>query len=1175
MENSVTPPKCPGCQQPLAPGRAQGLCPRCLLARAALATETAGDPPSIAVPELSAVAAAFPQLEVLEFIGRGGMGVVYKARQKSLNRLVALKLLAPERVTDPQFAGRFEREAQALAQLSHPNIVTIHDFGVAAPPRTPEANAQPAFYFLLMEFVDGVNLRQAMQAGRFTPEQALAIVPPVCGALQFAHERGIVHRDIKPENLLLDKEGRIKIADFGIAKMLGVADGRRRGDESPTAARELAGEGKMDQSLLASAPTQVTAAGTPHYMAPEQRERAGQADHRADIYSLGVVLYELLTGELPGARLEPPSHKVQLDVRLDEIVLRALAVQPELRFATAAEFRTQLDTVATTLHHGPGAAPRPESIPRLLKSASGLLTTPENLTTLEGQFFIRRARGQLLLDEHRLTHACDRGTTVIPLASIRDVSIGQYPATMNPAGIDLLSVTYEDQGGLKQVYVSPMDGWFALPSTWNARVADWHAALRNAVTRATGKEPAETPRGQVAVPKGHGGIKAFMMVAYAVPMLTVFLLLTLTRGTPGTHNPALAALLVLAMLGGGYFGQRLVWRFFQGTEPAAASASSPWSRVIGTLLLLGGLLLGGGLIASRKAQAHAEAQGTAVKLQGATEQTANLRAQLAEWNRRTANSQDETQQSRDQIGRSRLQRELAATTQRSQELERTLAKGVPKPDPSGALLAAFPLVLGGLWLLLRRGAAASPDTKPRRWMQWLGGGCLLLGLPLGGFGAWIAVQIAQDSSWNPAPAEAFVTFAVWLGSAVLVVGGLVLLAFARSAGGHRGGAGTLPIALLAALVSGALVLTTLSPRGIRRFALPVAPRITAFSTEPVRVDDNVIIMNLRTTVTDGAAELHVTLTGPPPSGKALAELAVRRPGLPATLVRSGEPTGNRPRQQLAEGSTVWQVGFLFPTAAAAEETFRGLSAQELGELEPGTLDLFETIASDGNRYRAELRIGSPAPHDPQWVSMAGTSSRTASSVSLAWEATVGSTGLLHCLFGTNASTVPLVTPSPARGHQVRLELTRLDGDRSRLEVLLPSATATQEIPGDFETLANELLGSAYFSLKGTRGEEFELCRFNGEPLTVQLLQNPTTMSGRPKLAVMPLLLLLPVGLAALTVVAVVLAVRRRWGGVMAVVLLVVAGVMFLGIVLTTAFYVRAGVRALPGSPAVVPSEVRP
>jgi predicted Ser/Thr protein kinase len=264
------------------------------------------------------------------------MGVVYKARQKSLDRLVALKLLAPERVHDPQFALRFGREARALAALNHPNIVTIHDFGQAG-----------GFYFLLMEFVDGVNLRQAMKAGRFTPEQALAIVPPVCEALQFAHEHGIVHRDIKPENLLLDKDGRVKIADFGIAKMLNTDD--------------------ADAGVAESQP-----AGTPQYMAPEQKAHRA-TDHRTDIYSLGVVLYEMLTGELPATNLQPPSRRVQIDVRLDEIVLRALESKPELRFQTAGEFRTRVETL-TEAASGPkerGTA-TPSFLVGFLESASGI-----------------------------------------------------------------------------------------------------------------------------------------------------------------------------------------------------------------------------------------------------------------------------------------------------------------------------------------------------------------------------------------------------------------------------------------------------------------------------------------------------------------------------------------------------------------------------------------------------------------------------------------------------------------------------------------------------------------------------------------------------------------------------------------------------------------------------------
>src|SRR3954467_9495493 len=209
--NSDGPSHCPRCGAQFSPDAPQGLCPRCLGAMQ-LAGDTLAEEERIAAPPPltpEELAPHFPQLEILACLGRGGMGVVYKARQKTLNRFVALKLLAPERVDDAKFAERFTREAQALAALNHPNIVTIHDFGQAG-----------GFYFLLMEFVDGVNLRQLLRTRKFTPEEALAIVPAICEALQYAHNRGIVHRDIKPENILLDKEGKVKIADFGIAKML-------------------------------------------------------------------------------------------------------------------------------------------------------------------------------------------------------------------------------------------------------------------------------------------------------------------------------------------------------------------------------------------------------------------------------------------------------------------------------------------------------------------------------------------------------------------------------------------------------------------------------------------------------------------------------------------------------------------------------------------------------------------------------------------------------------------------------------------------------------------------------------------------------------------------------------------------------------------------------------------
>jgi serine/threonine protein kinase len=294
----------------------------------------------------------FPQLEILECLGRGGMGVVYKARQKSLNRLVALKLLAPERADDPAFAARFENEAQALAALSHPHIVGVYDFGQAG-----------GFYFLLMEFVDGMNLRQVLQNKRLSPKEALSIVPPVCEALQCAHDHGIVHRDIKPENLLIDKAGTVKIADFGIAKMV------HRGCPAPP------DESAVSQHNVATIPF-----GTPDYAAPEQAD--GSGDHRADIYSLGVVLYEMLTGERPQPNFVPPSKRVQVDLRIDEIVLRALETEPELRFATAAEFR---ETVEAATGNG---KPEPIAQTKEVKTSGGSHALPAWLRMILGVVFV-------------------------------------------------------------------------------------------------------------------------------------------------------------------------------------------------------------------------------------------------------------------------------------------------------------------------------------------------------------------------------------------------------------------------------------------------------------------------------------------------------------------------------------------------------------------------------------------------------------------------------------------------------------------------------------------------------------------------------------------------------------------------------------------------------------------
>ena len=310
---------CSGCQERLAPNAPDGLCPACLM-KAGLGTGIDIGPDSDAegartrfvAPTLEELVKPFPELEILGFIGQGGMGAVYKARQKALDRVVALKILPPGIGGDPSFAQRFAREAQALAKLNHPGIVTLYEFG----------QADGLFYFL-MEFVDGVNLRHLLEAGRVSPREALAIVPQICDALQYAHDHGIVHRDIKPENILLDRQGRVKVADFGLAKLVGSEAFVLAMGEGVVAA---SGEKSVPSVVLTEAGKVM---GTPQYMAPEQSQAPATVDHRADIYSLGIVLYQMLTGELPGKPIEPPSHTVRVDVRLDEVVLRSLEKEPE------------------------------------------------------------------------------------------------------------------------------------------------------------------------------------------------------------------------------------------------------------------------------------------------------------------------------------------------------------------------------------------------------------------------------------------------------------------------------------------------------------------------------------------------------------------------------------------------------------------------------------------------------------------------------------------------------------------------------------------------------------------------------------------------------------------------------------------------------------------------------
>ncbi len=268
------------------------------------------------------------QYEFIEMLGRGGMGAVYKARQKSLDRLVAIKILPPNLTEDEEeqgfhFAERFQREARAMAKLSHPNIIAVYDFGQAS---------DGQFYFV-MEYVEGSDLHGLIRTGELTTTHVSAWMSQICDALQYAHSKGIVHRDIKPANIMITLEGQVKVADFGLAKITG----------SDTV------ETKLTMTNMAM--------GTPDYVAPEVLESDMEVDHRADLYAVGVMLYEMLTGKVPRGAWKVPSIQVPgLDPRFDDLVEKAMDSDRESRFQQASEISATIYDIAST--PPPSATPK-------------------------------------------------------------------------------------------------------------------------------------------------------------------------------------------------------------------------------------------------------------------------------------------------------------------------------------------------------------------------------------------------------------------------------------------------------------------------------------------------------------------------------------------------------------------------------------------------------------------------------------------------------------------------------------------------------------------------------------------------------------------------------------------------------------------------------------------------
>ncbi len=285
------------------------------------------DMPFVA-PDAAELNELFPGYEIEGLIAAGGMGAVYRAIQVSLDRTVALKILPKELSKDVAFCEGFQAEAKAMARLNHPNLIGVYDFGEV-----------DEMLFIIMEFVPGQSIYHSAHGQAIDPAEVVRIVSSICDGLAHAHENGIIHRDIKPSNILLDLNAQPKIGDFGLARPI---------------------ERKIQEG--------EEIFGTPHYTAPEVVDAPHTVDYRADIFSVGVLLHELLTGKLPAADPRPPSAISRCDPRFDSIVRKATSPAPTTRYASAAEMAKDLLAITASR---PKHAPLPtsgvpgKSIPRV------------------------------------------------------------------------------------------------------------------------------------------------------------------------------------------------------------------------------------------------------------------------------------------------------------------------------------------------------------------------------------------------------------------------------------------------------------------------------------------------------------------------------------------------------------------------------------------------------------------------------------------------------------------------------------------------------------------------------------------------------------------------------------------------------------------------------------------
>lgn len=245
-------------------------------------------------------------------IGQGGIAEIYRGRQESLNRDVAIKILSPQLTSDPDIVRRFEQESMVIAKLCHPNIVHVIDRGTAG-----------NRYYFVMEYIDGTSLREVIDSDKIPLKTKLDMIAQVCKALDYAHKNGVIHRDIKPANILIDRQGNPRVADFGIAQIVG----------------------RPDSEMTSS----DVVMGTLAYMSPEQKVSSTNVDQTTDIYAIGVIIYEILLGKKPNGRFKLPSEvDSSIDPAFDSVIEKCLADDPKDRFQTAVELKDALLEIVGT-----------------------------------------------------------------------------------------------------------------------------------------------------------------------------------------------------------------------------------------------------------------------------------------------------------------------------------------------------------------------------------------------------------------------------------------------------------------------------------------------------------------------------------------------------------------------------------------------------------------------------------------------------------------------------------------------------------------------------------------------------------------------------------------------------------------------------------------------------------